>query len=106
MAGRKSKKSLTELHIDQVVTVAFAEDMELANQYKDLLHENSIPAIIKKNHSTVAGYEGIAILVPEDDLDEAHVMIEQQSSVGDFFGSLFDDQAYEDVEPDFNENDY
>ena len=106
MAGRKSKKSLTEIAIDELVTVAFAEDMDLAKQYKELLHDNGIPALIKKQQSTVEGFNGIAILVPEDDLDEAHVMIEQQSAVDDLFGSVFGDQDYDDVEPDFYEADY
>ena len=106
MAGRRSKKKLNEVALEELVTVAFAEDMELAKQYKEMLNENSIPAIIKKNASSTPDVAAIAILVPEDDLDEAHIMIAQQGVMADFYGMALSENSYEDIDADFYETDY
>ncbi|HOK95041.1 MAG TPA: DUF2007 domain-containing protein [Anaerohalosphaeraceae bacterium] len=75
-----------------VVTVAFAEDMELARQYQQLLEKNQIPAVIRRQTEMAqSGFSDIAILVPEDYLDEAHSLICQQAAGEDFFGMAFDE---------------
>ena len=106
MAGRKSKKQLNNVSLEELVTVAFAEDMELARQYKELLNENGIPVLIKKNNSSSPDISAIAILVPEDDLDEAHLMIAQQGVMADFYGMALGENSYEDLDEDFYETDY
>lgn len=75
-----------------VVTVAFAEDMELARQYQQLLEKNQIPAVIKRQTEMAQnGFSDIAIMVPEDYLDEAHSLICQQAAGEDFFGMAFEE---------------
>ena len=106
MTGRRLKKKITETLLEELVTVAFAEDMELAKQYKELLTENGILAVIKKHRGSGDHVSGIALLVPEDDLDEAHLLIEQKGSLGDFFGMAMEDNSYDEIEPDFYDSEY
>jgi hypothetical protein len=107
---KKSQQSSTSLH--EFVTVAFAEDMELAKQYKKILNESDIPVMIRDTHESTHA-PGIAVMVSEDNLDEAHVLIESQSShesfydleLGDDFGEgivsgddfVEDDEFYSDI---------
>ena len=95
MANSRKKKSRSGSNsntaIKELVTVAFAEDAELAAQYKQLLNDNDIPAAIKSRPDPQLPFQGIAVLVPEDYLDEAHVIIESQSTYGDFYDMSFDD---------------
>ena len=90
-SGKKKSKYNSSAALKEFVTVAFAEDTELAAQYKELLNENDIPAAIKTRPDPDLPFQGIAVLVPEDCLDEAHVIIESQNLYGDFFDMAFDD---------------
>ena len=75
------------------VTVAFAEDKELARQYQELLEDNGIVSKVKRQANMAeSGFSDIAILVPEDSLDEAHELISERASYDDFFDMAFDDQ--------------
>ncbi len=75
-----------------LVTVAFAEDMDLAKQYKEMLAEHEIPVAIKRQPEMAQnGFSDIAILVPESLLDEAHSLISEESSYDDFFDMVFGD---------------
>lgn len=100
MANGRKKKINSSTALKELVTVAFAEDMDLANQYKDLLNENDIPAAIKSRPDAELAFQGIAVLVPEDYLDEAHVIIESQSSIADFYDMAFEDDHYQDNDSD------
>lgn len=94
--------------VKDFVTVAFAEDMELAKQYKDMLGEHEIPVAIKRQPEMAQnGFSDIAILVPESLLDEAHTLISEESSYDDFFDMIFgdDDCREADNGNDFNEYD-
>lgn len=72
------------------VTVAFAEDADLARQYLDLLERNEIMAVIKRQPEMAdSGFSDIAIQVPEESLDEAHKLISQQAAYDDFFDTAF-----------------
>lgn len=91
-----SGKSKTNKTVVDFVTVAFAEDMELARQYKELLQDNEIDAHIKRQPNMAeSGFSDIAILVPEESLDEAHALISERANYGDFF-----DVAFEEPESD------
>ena len=92
MPKRDKKESANATAVKDFVTVAFAEDMDLAKQYKQMLTENEIPVSIKRQHEmTQNGFSDIAILVPESLLDEAHSLISEQASYDDFFDMMFDD---------------
>ena len=91
MPKRAKKESGNAATVKDFVTVAFAEDMDLAKQYKQLLAENEIPASIKRQPEMAQnGFSDIAILVPESLLDEAHSLISEQASYDDFFDMMFD----------------
>ncbi len=102
MPNRKKKKRQAGSALKDLVTVAFAEDMDLAKQYKKVLNENEIPAAVRSKSDPALNYQGVAVLVPEDFLDEAHVIIESQASMGDFYDMAFLDDEYD----EFNEESY
>jgi hypothetical protein len=88
--------------LKEFVTVAFAEDMDLAKQYKKLLIDDDIPAVIKSQSESSSGFPGIAVMVPEDHLDEAHVLIESQGTyAADFYEVAFQDQDEEEIPDEF-----
>ena len=100
MTNRHKNKQTSQASLKEFVTVAFAEDMELAKDYKKLLNEGEIPAVIKTQQDAGTGFPGIAVMVPEDHLDEAHVLIEAQDSMGDFYNVAFSDDDRDDVDYD------
>lgn len=107
MPNRKKKEQQGNSALKDLVTVAFAEDMELARQYKQLLNENEIPAAIRSQSNQALSYQGVAVLVPEDFLDEAHVIIESQACMGDFYDMAFMDDEYDEPGEDaFNDVEY
>ncbi|OQY05965.1 MAG: hypothetical protein B6I25_04930 [Planctomycetales bacterium 4572_13] len=90
---QESDKNCKSAGIKELVTVAFAEDMELAKQYQELLENNEISAKIRKQPEMAeSGFSDIAIMVPEDSLDEAHVLISERARCDDFFDMVLDDQ--------------
>ena len=93
MPKRVKKESANATAVKDFVTVAFAEDMDLAKQYKQMLTEREIPVSIKRQPEMAQnGFSDIAILVPESLLDEAHSFITEQASYDDFFDMMFDDE--------------
>lgn len=96
MPNRKRKKRQGGVAVKGMVTVAFAEDMDLAKQYKELLNENDIPAGIKSKQDPALSYQGIAVVVPEECLDEAHVIIESHGNMGDYYDIAFQEDEYGD----------
>jgi hypothetical protein len=102
---RKGHKGGTR--VKEYVVVALVDDMEQAKEYETLLRLNDIPAVIKEQLDGGADTKAVAILVPEDCLDEAHVVIESQDAYDDlcdyamdeeedfeFDGDLLDDDDY------------
>jgi len=100
MANSRNKKRNTRTPLKEFVTVAFAEDMELAKQYKKMLIDDDIPTVIKAQPESSSGFPGIAVMVPEDHLDEAHVLIESQGAYTDFYDMAFQEQ--ENITDDFD----
>ncbi|MFA5252546.1 MAG: hypothetical protein WC454_08185 [Phycisphaerae bacterium] len=76
----------------ELIVVTFAEDMEQAKEYESLLDANGIPATIKGQSGESADTDGIAVMVPEDYLDEAHVVIESQDAYDDFYDFALEDE--------------
>lgn len=105
MANRKKKTNNSGTALKGLVTVAFAEDIDLATQYKELLNDNDIPAAIKSRPDPDVSFQGIAVMVPEDYLDEAHILIEDQNSIGDFYDLAFGEDDYDDADRDFYDSD-
>ena len=93
---RKEKANSKSADLKECVTVAFAEDMELAKQYQELLRDNGIDAQIKRQPEMAeSGFSDIAIVVPEESLDDAHTLVSEKASYNDFFDMVFNDQDYD-----------
>ena len=103
MPKKMSKPAVKTAVVKDLVTVAFAEDMELAKQYKEMLAAHEIPVAIKRQPEMAKnGFSDIAILVPESFLDEAHSLISEEASYDDFFDMVFGDMD-EDPRSDYGE---
>ena len=86
---KRSSKRHGRPSVQEFVTVAFAEDLDLARQHKKMLEENGIRAVIKQPEDVPGGSPGIAVLVSEEDLDQAHALIASQASFEEFFDVFF-----------------
>ncbi len=90
---QEGKVNCKTTDVNEFATVAFAEDMELAKQYQELLRNNEIIARIKRQPEMAqSGFSDIAIMVPEDSLDEAHALISEKDNYDNFFDMILDDQ--------------
>ena len=100
--ARRSKK--TQGKLQEFVVVTFADDLEQAKDYETLLKTNDIPATIKEQDEQSTNAKGIAVMVPEDFLDEAHVIIESQDAYDDFYDSSLEDN--DDFDSDLFEDEF
>ncbi|MHC4286466.1 MAG: putative signal transducing protein [Planctomycetota bacterium] len=101
---KKNQKSQTEMQ--DFVVVTFVDDLEQAKEYESLLKTNDIPAVINEQSEQSSGKQGIAVMVPEDFLDEAHVVIESQNAYDDFYDFALEDEADEDFDSDLFEDEF
>jgi hypothetical protein len=106
MAKRPKKTQKSQAKLQDFVIVAFAEDWEQARERETLLRNNDIPAIIKEQEEESTNAKGIAIMVPEDFLDEAHVVIESQDAYDDFYDLALEDEAEADFDSDLFEDSF
>ncbi|MHC4737678.1 MAG: putative signal transducing protein [Planctomycetota bacterium] len=100
---KKTRESQTNLQELGVVTLT--EDIEQAREYETLLKNNDIPAMIKKQHESMAD-KGFAVMVPEEYLDEAHVVIESQNAYDDFYDFASKDEDENEFNGDFFDDDF
>ncbi|MGA1979365.1 MAG: DUF2007 domain-containing protein [Sedimentisphaerales bacterium] len=106
MAKRPQKSQKSRTNLPELVTITFAEDMEQAKEYETLLEANGIPATIKEQTGESADINGIAVMVPEDYLDEAHVVIESQDAYDDFYDFTLEDEDESDFDSELFEDDF
>ena len=85
MAKRSKKTEKTQSNMQGLVAVTLTKDLELAREYEILLKVNDIPAIITEQQDESIGAKDIAVKVPEEYLDAAHVIIESQDAYDDFY---------------------
>ena len=91
--NRKSKNQSGM--VKEYVTVAFAEVLELAREYERLLAEHEIPAVVKhQKNQAEGGFSGVAVMVPEEFLDEAYELISEEASYDDFFDAAFSEHGH------------
>jgi ferredoxin-fold anticodon binding domain-containing protein len=100
MAKRSKKNQKSQAKLKDFVVVTFAEDMEQAREYETLLRVNDIPAIIREQADPSLAAKSVAIMVPEDCLDEAHVVIESQDAYDDFYDFALENES--DIEADID----
>jgi len=81
MTRRSGKNKDTQAKVQELVMVVMTDDLEQAKDRQALLKNNDIPAVIKEQDEST----GFAVMVPEEFLDEAHVVIESQEAYDDFY---------------------
>jgi hypothetical protein len=107
MAKRSKKAHKPPAKLEGYVVVVFAEDMEQATEYKSILEANDISATITEPEVQTIGSKEIAVMVPEEFLDEAHVIIESQHAYDDFYDFALEGEEEGDFDDDdFFEDDY
>ena len=106
MAKRPQKRRKSQTNLQELVIVTFAEDLEQAKEYETLLETNDIPATIREQNEESADTKGIAVMVPEDYLDEAHVIIESQDAYDDFYDFALEDEDEGDFDSELFEDDF
>jgi len=79
------------------VTVAIADDVDLANDYRDILIKNNIPAVTATQKSYSMAVIGIAVMVPENLLDQAQKIVESEQDFDNFLDDAFNDSEWDDL---------
>ena len=106
MTKRSKKAQKSQAKLQGFVVVAFAEDLEQAGDYKALLEANDIPAVISEQDEQSIASKEIAVMVSEEFLDEAHVIIESQHTYDDFYDLASEDESDSDFDSDLFEDDF
>jgi hypothetical protein len=95
------------------IPLLYARNIEEAEYYQNLLKEHEIPVMIDEEYADVidpaATEPGIPVLVPDDHLDEAEAILDQEESIDEVFGA--DDESEEteqeeELEPLNSANEY
>lgn len=102
--SRRNGKGNT--NVKDLVVVAFLDDVDQAREYETLLRLNDIPAIVKEQMDSAADGKTIAIMVPEDYLDEAHVVIESQDAYDDLCDFTMDEDEDFDFDTDVLDDEF
>ena len=106
MSKRSKKNRKLQSKVHEFVVVAFTKDMEQAKHYEALLKTNDVPATIKEQNDYSIESGNVAVLVPEEFLDEAHIIIESQDAYDDFYDFAAEDEELEDLNCDFFDDDF
>lgn len=101
MAKRSRKNQKSQAKLQGFAVVTFARDLEQAREYESMLKVNDIPAMVDQQYEQSTGTKEIAVMVPEDFLDEAHVVIESQDSYDDFY-DLTSEEEEDEEDIDFD----
>jgi len=102
MAKRSRKNHKSQAKVKDFVVVTLVEDLEQARDYETLLKTNDIPAVVNEQDEQPTSAKAIAVMVPEDFLDEAHVVIESQDAYDDFYDFALEEE--EEEEEDFDDD--
>ena len=90
MPSDKKARPKVEAKTPEYVVVAVVDDIQQANEYRRLLDINDIPATVKEDFDADST-KGVAVMVPEEYIDEAHVVIESQDAYDDFYDMALDE---------------
>ncbi len=105
MDEHMNRDGKSQAKLKDMVVVTYVDDLDQAREYETLLRLNDIPAVVKEPLDATAG--GIGVMVPEDCLDEAHVVIESQDAYDDFYDLALDDEDEADLDADvFDDDDF
>ena len=104
MAKRSRKGQKQKTRLQDFVVVTFASDIEKAREYEALLKADNLPVTIKEQSEVSSnGSKDIAVMVPEEYMDEAYVIIESQDSYDDFYDFAIDNKDDDDFDDVFDE---
>ena len=92
--------------VKDMVVLTLLSDMDQAKEYETLLRLNDIPASLKEQVDAQGESSGVAIMVPEDSLDEAHVVIESQDAYDDFYDYTLEGEDDIDFDPDYCDDEF
>lgn len=106
MAKRSKKGHRPQAKMQGYVVVTLAENLEQAGEYKTLLEVNGVSAVINEQEEQSLGSNEIAVMVLEDFLDEAHVIIESQNAYDDFYDYSLEDEESDDFDDELFEEDF
>ena len=106
MQENPTNHSNSQAKLKDLVVLTLLESIEEAREYEALLKVNDIPVVIKEHNDSSKDERNVAIMVPEDFLDEAHVVIESQDAYDDFYDFALEDEELDDFDPDFDEDNY
>jgi hypothetical protein len=106
MVKRSKKTQKTQSKLQGFAVVALTKDLEQAREYETLLKVNDIPAIVTEQDEQSIGDNDIAVMVPEEYLDEAHVIIESQDAYDDFYDFTSEDEDISDLDDSFLEDEF
>lgn len=95
---QKTKKTATKL--EELVVIAYPDDLEQAKDFEATLKANEIPAMIKQQTDPEdSTHKTITVMVPEDFADEANVIIESQNAYDDFYDISLEDEDDFGIDP-------
>ena len=104
MQEQRGNERQSQAKLKDLVVLTFVEDTDQAREYETLLKVNDIPAVIREQIDPSGDAKGVALMVPEEYLDEAHVVIESQDAYDDFYDMTLDDDQMEDLDEDLDED--
>ena len=104
--SEQQDNSKAALH--EYVTVAIAEDADLANEYRDILAKNDIPAVTATQRSYSSVVLGVAVMVPETYLEQAQEIIESRQEFDHFLDDTFNnpDEMPGEADLDYLDDDF
>ncbi len=106
MAKRSQKGRKSRTKIQELVTVVLADNAEQAKDYETILKSNDIPVTIKEQDEQEENGKVIAVMVPEDFLDEANVVIESQDAYDDFYDLALEDTDESEFDSDLLDEEF
>ena len=106
MHSRPNRGGKGHTKVKELVVVTFADDMDQAKEYETLLRLNDIPAVIRQQTEPDPAARTIAVMVPEEHLDEAHVVIESQDAYDDFYDLAMEDEDEMDFDADLLDDEF
>ena len=115
MAEHKFEPDNKNTALAEYVTVAIAEDMELAEEYKGVLNSSEIPTVLSTQRGGDSEILGVAVMVPEQSSESAAAIIESQQVFDDFLDVAFNSDEedgdnyfddFEQEEDDFFDDDF
>ncbi len=106
MAKRSQKGRKSRTKVQELVTVVFADNAEQAKDYEAILRSNDIPVTIKEQDEQDTDGKVIVVMVPEEFLEEAHVVIESQDAYDDFYDLALEDTDESEFDSDLLDEEF